>query len=177
MKRLLIALVASLVFSTCSFAQNADEPATKDDILLYLRTMHSHDMMTKLMEAQSTGMRQLFHDQMMKEKGSVPPDFDVHFKKWMDDLIKGMPVDEITQAMIPSYQKHFTHGDVEAMNAFYASPVGQKVLDTLPVVMQEGMQAAMPIMSQYLSEWKERMEKEMKDEKPVKPAGSETPKN
>ena len=29
--------------------------------------------------------------------------------------------------------------------------------------MQEGSQAAMPMMSNYLSEWKGRMEKELKD--------------
>jgi hypothetical protein len=28
----------------------------------------------------------------------------------MDGLIKGMPFDEITQAMIPTYQQHFTKG-------------------------------------------------------------------
>lgn len=74
-----------------------------------------------------------------------------------------MPFDEITQAMIPTYQQHFTKGDIEAMNAFYSSPVGQKVLQQLPVVMQEGSKAAMPIVSRYLGEWKDRMAQEMKE--------------
>jgi hypothetical protein len=65
--------------------------------------------------------------------------------------------------MIPAYQNHFTRGDIQAMNAFYSSPVGQKVLEQLPAVMQEGMQAAMPIMSKYVTEWKERMQKDVKD--------------
>ena len=78
----------------------------------------------------------------------------------IDELIKGMPMDEITQAMIPAYQNHFTKGDIEAMNAFYSSPVGQKVLEQLPAVMQEGMQAAMPMMTKYISEWQERVKKE-----------------
>jgi len=30
-------------------------------------------------------------------------------------------------------------------------------------VTQEGMQAALPIISKYLSDWKKRMEQEMKD--------------
>ncbi len=90
---------------------------------------------------------------MLKDKESVPPGnwANPHFKKTMDELIRGMPVDEITEAMIPAYQKHFTKADIEAMNAFYSSPVGQKVLQELPAVMQEGAQAAMPIMSKYLS--------------------------
>lgn len=162
MKRLLVAL-ACLAFSVSGLAQTADEPASKDDVILYLRTMHSHDMFQRVMEVQSQNMQQLFRDQLLKEKGSVPSEFDAHFKKSMDDLIKGMPIDEITQAMIPAYQQHFSKSDIEAMNAFYSSPVGQKVLQQLPVVMQEGSQAAMPIMSKYLTEWKERMQKEMKE--------------
>jgi hypothetical protein len=166
MNRLLIAL-ACLAFGVTGcgsgLAQTADEPASKDDVILYLRTMHSHDMLQQVMEVQSQNMQQLFRDQILKEKGSVPPEFDAHFKKAMDDLIKGMPIDEITQAMIPVYQQHFTKTDIAAMNAFYSSPVGQKVLQVLPVVMQEGSQAAMPIVSKYLTEWKDRMQKEMKE--------------
>jgi uncharacterized protein len=147
-----------------TFAQTAaDAPASKDDVILYLRTMHSHDMMKQVMEIQSQNMQQLFRDQIQKEKGSVPPEFDTHFKKAMDDLIKGMPVDAIMDAIIPAYQQHFSKSDIDAMNAFYSSPVGQKVLQQLPVVMQEGSQAAMPIVTKYLDEWKDRMQHDLKE--------------
>jgi hypothetical protein len=43
------------------------------------------------MEVQGQSMQTLFRDMVMKEKGQVPPDFDVLFKKAMDELIKGMP--------------------------------------------------------------------------------------
>jgi len=48
-------------------------------------------------------------------------------------------------------------------NAFYSSPVGQKVLEELPAVMQESMQATMPMLSKYLSAWKQRMTQEFKE--------------
>jgi hypothetical protein len=157
--------IAALCFA-CSapmLAQTADtDPATKDDVILYFRTMHSYDMVQRMMEVQSASMQQLFHDQLAKEKGGVPSDFDVRWKKAMDDLVKGMPVDEMIQAMIPAYQQHFTRGDIQAMNAFYSSPVGQKVLQELPVVTQEGMQEMMPILSKYLNDWKDRMGQEFK---------------
>jgi hypothetical protein len=166
----LACLAFSFSASISARAQAADEPASKDDIILYLRTMRSHDMFQRIMEVQSQNMQQLFRDQMLKERGSVPPEFDAHFRKAMDEMIKGMPVDDITQAMIPAYQKHFTKGDIEAMNAFYSSPVGQKVLQELPVVVQEGSQAAMPILSKYLDVWKDRMQQELKE------MGDDTPK-
>lgn len=181
MKRLLIA-VACLALCLPGFAQNAapnsngpaaDEPASKDDVILYLRTMHSHDLMQKTIAVQFESMRELIRDQIQKEKGSVPADFDSRMKKMMDELAKGMPLDEITEAMIPAYQKHFTHGNIEAMNAFYASPVGQKVLEELPAVMREGMQAALPVMSKYLTDWQEKMKHEFEPEEKGSPAKTE----
>lgn len=173
MKRFLIGL-ALLTLCYPVLAQSADEPASKDDVILYLRTMHSHDMMQRVMQVQAESMRQLFRGMQQKD-GKLPADFDTRFKKEMDDLIKNMPWDELVQAIIPSYQKHFTKGEIEAMNAFYSSPVGQKVLEELPAVMQEGSQAAMPIMSKYLADWKERMRQEFGDKQtpspdPKKPA-------
>jgi hypothetical protein len=155
--------VLCLAVSVPALAQTAgSEPPSRDDIILYLRTMRSHDMLQRTMEVQAQSMRQLIHDMIQEEKGSIPADFDSHFKKAMDDLIKGMPSDQIVQAMIPAYQNHFTKSDIEAMNAFYSSPVGQKVLEQLPAVLQESNQAAMPILSKYLGEWKNRMEQEFK---------------
>jgi len=166
MKRLLIAIAClSLCASALvqsGLAQTTDEPASRDDVILYLRVMHTHDLMQKMMQVQSQTMQQMFHDQLLKDKGTVSPDFEAHFNKAMADLLKNMPIDEMTDAMIPAYQKHFTKGDLEAMSAFYSSPVGQKVLEVLPSVMQDGMQAAMPIMTKYISDWKERMDQEMK---------------
>jgi uncharacterized protein len=164
MKRLLIAF-ACIALSLPCIAQNAGEPASKDDVILLLRTMQSHDMMQRTVAVQFESMRVLLRDQLMKEKGSVPADFDVRIHKVMDSLAKDMPYDEILQAMIPAYQKHFNHGDIEAMNAFYSSPVGQKVLQELPAVMQEGMREAMPIMSKYLSDWQDRMKHEFDETK------------
>jgi hypothetical protein len=65
--------------------------------------------------------------------------------------------------MIPAYQKHFTKSDLEAMNTFYPSAVGQKVLQQLPAVTQEGSQAAMPILGRYVSEWKERRQQDLQE--------------
>jgi hypothetical protein len=68
--------------------------------------------------------------------------------------------------MIPAYQDHFTRGDIQAMNAFYSSPVGQKVLEELPAVNQEGIKAALPILSKYLSDWKDRIQQDLEKSSP-----------
>jgi hypothetical protein len=160
MKALVIATVCLVVCRPCLGQTANTDPATKDDIILYLQTMHSHDMILRMMEVQSKAVQQMMHDQFAKQK-QLPANFESQMKKSMDDLYKNMPIDEMTQAMIPAYQKHFTHSDIEAMNAFYSSPVGQKVLQELPEVSQEGMQEMMPILNKYIRDWRERMLQEL----------------
>ena len=117
MQRLLRACACLAGCASC-FAQNADEAASRDDVILYLRTIRSHDMMERTLAVQSQSMQQLVRDQILKDKGNLPPDFDTHMKTAMDDLLKHMPLDDMVDAMIPAYQKHFTKGDIDAMNAF-----------------------------------------------------------
>lgn len=156
-------LFAALCLALCvpCPAQTADnDPATKDDVILFFRTMHSHDMVKKMIEVESQAMQQMMHQQTAKQKDGSP-DAEARAKKAIDDFLRNMPIDEMTEAMIPAYQKHFTHGEIQAMNAFYASPVGQKVLEELPLVTQEGMQAMMPLLSKYLDQSKQRMQKDL----------------
>jgi uncharacterized protein len=163
MRVFLLATLCLALVAPCVAQTSDSDPATRDDIILYLRTMRSHDMFRKMMEVQSQSMQKLLRDQLLQDTGTVPPEFSARMKKAMADLIQEMPVDDIVQAMIPAYQKHFTRSDIRAMIAFYSSPVGQKVLQELPVVTQEGMQAAMPILTKYLDVWKTRMQENMKD--------------
>jgi hypothetical protein len=178
MNRLFAAIVCLALIACClpenGLAQSSDEAATRDDVILYLRTMRTHDLMQRTMRVQVDAMHALMRDQIMKDKGSLPPNFDTKFKNETDDLLKNMPLDEIVDAMIPAYQKHFTKGDIQAMTAFYVSPVGQKILEELPAVLQEGNQAAMPMLSKYLSDWQARMKKDL-EESQEKPAGKSAP--
>ena len=61
------------------------------------------------------------------------------------------------------------------MNAFYSSPVGQKLLEELPVVVQEGTQAAMPILTNYLSDWKNHAQQQMKEMEKTAPNSKPQP--
>jgi hypothetical protein len=156
-----IFLFTCLAFTLPALAQNPDDPATREDVVLLLRTMQSHDMMQRTMEAMVKPMHQMYHQQYVKDKDKLPPDFEARMNKMIDEMMKDMPFDEMMQAMIPAYQKHFTHGDVEALNAFYSSPVGQKFLHETPAVTGEAMQAMVPIMTKYTQQWQDRMQKEI----------------
>ncbi len=44
--------------------------------------------------------------------------------------------------MVPVYEKHLTKGEVDALVAFYSDPKGQKILNEMPAMTSEAMQAA-----------------------------------
>ena len=43
--------------------------------------------------------------------------------------------------IVPIYDKYYTIDDLRAVNAFYSSPAGRKILSTLPQVMHESISA------------------------------------
>lgn len=60
----------------------------------------------------------------------------------VDEMERKYPLSQMIEDIIPVYQKHLTRSDLESMIAFYQSPIGQKILDELPAMMQETMQVA-----------------------------------
>jgi hypothetical protein len=161
MKRFLISLTMCAVFAATAMAQDASSaPATKEDVERYLSVTHSHEMMNQMMAAMAKPMRQMVHEQYLKDKDKLPADFEERTNKSMDDMFKNFPWDEIMQAMVPVYQKHLTKGDVDALVAFYSSPTGEKMLREMPAIMGEAMQSMMPIMQKYMATVKDHIDQE-----------------
>lgn len=73
-------------------------------------------------------------------------------------LFQNMPIDEMVDAMVPIYQKHLSHEDIEAILAFYSSPVGQKLLREQPAMMQEGMKVGGEIGRRRLDAMMQQMD-------------------
>lgn len=163
MKRCLLAGILCLGFlRICSGQQGvADAPATKEDIEKYLQIMHSKEMMTKMMDAMTKPMHQMIHEQYLKDKDKLPADFEARMNKVMDDYMKSLPFDDIMEAMVPVYQKHFTKGDVDTLVAFYSTPTGQKLIRELPEITAEAMQNAMPLLRKSMDAMNQRMQDEM----------------
>lgn len=165
MKRIFVAVVFCLSLACNGFAQDssAGAPATKEDVQRYLDAIHSSDMVRKMIDAMAAPLHQSMHEQFLKDKDKLPPDFEARMDNLIDDLLKGMPFDEMLQAEIPVYQKHLTKGDIDALVAFYNSPTGQKMTREMPAIMAESMQAILPVMRQQLDQVNQRVQQEVAD--------------
>jgi uncharacterized protein len=147
-KRSAIAVSVVLLLASLAIAQSspADPPASKEDVVRYLDAVHAREMTRQMLEATAKPMHQLIHEQFLKDKDRLPPDFEAQMNKNVEDMMKQMPLDDMIQAMIPAYQKHFTKSDMDALVAFYTAPAGQKILKEMPAVTADAMQDMMPIL-------------------------------
>ena len=163
MNRILTLVLFLLAASFPAAAQQnpADAPATKEDIERYLQIMHSREMMGNVADAMAKPMRQMVHEQYQKQKDKLPPDFEARMTKMMDDMFKSMPWDEMLDAMVPVYEKHFTKGDVDALVAFYSTPTGQKLIKETPAIMAESMQNIMPLLRKEMETMNQRLQQEI----------------
>src|SRR5215467_4479637 len=110
MKRILISSVLCLTLCTIGLAQQnpTDPPASKEDVQKYLDAIHVHDMMNQMLQAMSGPMHKMIHEEFVKDQDKLRPDFEARMNKMLDDMWANLPWDEMIQAQIPAYQKHFT---------------------------------------------------------------------
>lgn len=59
---------------------------------------------------------------------------------YWQDFIDAKGVRELTERMVPIYQRHFSAADIQGLLKFYRSPLGRKVITEMPATMAEGMQ-------------------------------------
>jgi hypothetical protein len=65
-----------------------------------------------------------------KHMETVPEEF------W-DAFIKEADTEELINMMVPIYAKHYTESDLKELITFYKSPIGQKMVEKLPLISQE----------------------------------------
>jgi hypothetical protein len=165
MKRVVLVVAAVFFLSWSGFAQTSsdDSPPSKADVERYLQVMHSQDITKKMMATVAQSMRQLMHERYLKHRDELPADYEAKMNARVADMFNNAPMDEMVQAMVPVYQKHFTKGDIDSLIAFYSSPTGEKVLREVPSMIAEAMQDMMPVMTKYTETVQKRLEKETDD--------------
>ncbi len=112
----LLSLGASPAFAAQASAQQVRE----------LMNVFGVNRMFQQMNAQMAGM-------MGQQLPCVPASY---WNNFLDE--KSMK--ELSEKMIPIYQRHFTAEEIDGLLKFYRSPLGRKVVTEMPATMAEGMQ-------------------------------------
>ena len=81
----------------------------------------------------------------------------------LQQRLQAIPGDELRDAMIPVYQRYFTDSDIKAINEFYGTPTGEKLLKTMTAMMIDAMQAAQAVINKHVPEIEAQIEKTAAD--------------
>jgi uncharacterized protein len=162
---------------TAADAKKAEAEPTREDILRLFDLLQ----ITKTMGAAMNATKQQsveITEQIIRDKMPyATPEQKKEFREMVEDVMRQAlgdeAVKEMLDATIPVYQRHLTKSDVEAMVAFYSSPVGQKILQVQPAMVQESMTAAADIQQRIaramLQKIDERAEKMAEADRVKKP--------
>lgn len=93
----------------------------------------------------------VFENMMMSFRDTFP---DVPGEFW-DRMVDVVETDDLMDILVPIYRKHFTAEDVDGLIRFYESPLGRKLIETQPDMVQESMSAG--------ETWGERIAQEVVD--------------
>jgi uncharacterized protein len=124
MSKLLLALITIFLSMSVAHAEISKEKRKEIEKMLQLTGVE------KLMFQVKTQMISGLKAQMAE----VPESFWEKVQEKMDTR------ELLEKKIIPLYDKYYTIEDLKAVNAFYGSPAGQKVLSTLPQITQESME-------------------------------------
>jgi len=165
-----------LVSTSCRLSSSGDAPASREDVERYFQAIHEREQLNYSTELIKEQMHRWFVDYLNRQS-NLPPNFVATLDKGMESF--EVPVDETVQAEIPIYQRHFTKRDIDALIAFYSTPIGKKYINESPSIDAEVAQAIAPIYEKMTHEWMQRIQEEVAqaekagNEKPAKKATQE----
>lgn len=119
--------ITAIILCCCAITANAENNYDKTfmaDIKELMYATGSDKMAMQVM------------NQMVESFKSSTPSVPEEFWQKFQAKSKG---DDFVDLIAPVYAKHFTHDEIISLRNFYKTPLGQKVIATMPAVMQESM--------------------------------------
>jgi uncharacterized protein len=141
----------------------ADSTPSKAEVMQFMDLMQVRVRITQIFDGMKTQGRLGAEQGFKKKVPDVTPEQLKKVDAVVDEMFSGFPVDDMIDAMVPIYQKHLTKSDLDAVVAFYSSPVGQKFIKEAPAMMSEAMQAGGDIARSRMNDVNERLQKRIDD--------------
>lgn len=125
MKKIIILFVFGLLIQTNSFAQ---ESSDYEKELKKMFEVSGSDQVYKSAVAQMI-------NQFKVGYSDIPDEFWEEMKTEMLTV----SIDDLTKKMVPIYSKYFSKSELKTLIAFYKTPIGKKLAESSPMIVQESM--------------------------------------
>ena len=119
---LLILVITFLPPCGNALGQSAPSAEMKEDIRMLMNVTGASELGLQAMNQTVGALREVVPD--------IPEAFFTRFMAKVD-------TNDLVELAVPIYAKHFTHDEIKQLLAFYRTPLGQKMIATLPTIIQE----------------------------------------
>jgi uncharacterized protein len=154
---------------------NNDAPATKAQVEKLFGVMDIRQQTRNMMGSMQQQMQVMTNQTIKSRYPEITPAQMARMNRISSETLKDFPVDGMLDDMIPIYQKHLTQADVDAMIVFYSSPTGKKLMQQMPQITQEAMQASYKRMQKQIDAAVQRVEDMAKEEQQEKQQQKDNP--
>jgi hypothetical protein len=179
MKRSFLSLALILLAAYAAFAQQTpspgDAPASKEEVEKLFEVMQVHQQMRQVMDAIIKQQSAMIHETLKKRYPQTSADRIARADRLIEETMKDMPMDAMLDDMIPIYQRHFSKTNIDDMTTFYASPTGQKMMQEMPTLTTESMQASYARMQKQMDAMMQRAEQIVKEDQEKPKSAPATP--
>ena len=86
-----------------------------------------------------TGSRKVGIQVMNQMMNSFKSSYSKVNEQFWEDFKNEVKAEDLEKMIIPIYDKYYTESDIDQLITFYNSPIGKKMIATMPQVMQESM--------------------------------------
>jgi uncharacterized protein len=137
-----------------ALAQQPDDRASKEDVHKLFDVMQSRKRFDVFMNVIRQAVPGMTNEVKADQLPNATPEESAKLNEYMNlqsqKLFEAMPYDELIEAMVPAYQHHLTHEEIQEIIHLYSSPAGQKMLEEMPAILAEGMQAGLPVIQKWM---------------------------
>ncbi|HEX3130528.1 MAG TPA: DUF2059 domain-containing protein [Thermoanaerobaculia bacterium] len=97
---------------------------------------------------------------VMVEQNEAMADYKDVMVKWVKNTLSW---EKMGPRMTDLYMRTFTEAEIRELIAFYKTPVGQKTLEQMPILMQEGMKIGTDLAKEHQGELEEAIKARQKE--------------
>lgn len=139
-RRMRAFLIAAICALGATSPASAQDDATLEAARRLVAVSKIEQNFKPLVDIVTEQMRPLLRQQAPRLTDEQLREYETAFEDEMRTIVP-----EMMAFFSRTYAQAFTRDELEALTAFYETPVGQKALDLLPMLAQQGMAAGMKI--------------------------------
>ena len=169
---MLIVVGSAAAMGQAQSSPSADTVATKEEVVKLLELTQARNQVAQMLDGMAKQARMGAEQGFRMKMPDATPEQIRHVDELSDAIFADFSPDEMIDAIVPIYQKHFSKSDLDAIVAFYSSPAGQRVLKEMPAILSESIEAGgkigrnkMESVNRKIQEQMDAMVREAQDKK------------